>query len=160
MGIKLKKWWTKDRINERLDALETGQLSAKGRATIGANETEITALQALQHRLEDRLNRVVEDLEQTRQAVAEGIANVTRTDNRIKATIARATKEFKKRGFESPGLEAEAVDLRPVDGTGGEEPGLPAVREALDAIPEEPSSVPGVTLAQLQRVRGVYAPRS
>lgn len=103
-----------------------------------------------------------EDLEQLDRkfhdltlAVAEGIESVTRKERRIAATLARARKELKKLGYENAGLEAESEELQPIDATGGEEQGLPAVREALATTGEEASSIEGVPLATMQRVRGM-----
>jgi len=88
-------------------------------------------------------------------AIDEGIARVDRSEKRINATLARARKELKKRGYEDPGLEAEAAEFRDVNGAGSEEQRLPAVRAALAEAEEQASSIPGVPLATLQRARGI-----
>jgi len=88
-------------------------------------------------------------------AIGEGIEKVERAERRISATLARARKELKKRGYEDPGLEAEAHEFHDVNGAGGEEQRLPAVREALAVADEQASSIPNVPLATLQRARGI-----
>ena len=87
-------------------------------------------------------------------ALSEGIERTDRAERRIKATVARARKELGKLGYEDPGLEAEAHELRVVDGKGSEDGGLQPVPEEVDGPGEEPSSIRGVPAATLQRVRG------
>jgi len=55
-------------------------------------------------------------------AVAEGIQHVDRAERRIAGTVARARKLLAESGVESPGLEAEAYELRLLDGDSGKEP--------------------------------------
>jgi hypothetical protein len=62
------------------------------------------------------------------QAVAEGIKHVDRVENRIRATVRRAREQLADHGYEHPGLEAEAQELRRSDGAGGREEGVPPVR--------------------------------
>lgn len=87
-------------------------------------------------------------------AVEEGVERVSRTERRIHATIKRARKELASRGFEDPGLEAEAHELRLVDGGAGADDEVPAVSAGLGSAGEAPSSVKGVPLETLRRVRG------
>lgn len=89
------------------------------------------------------------------EAVSDGIAHNERHEKRINATLARARKELKSKGFEAPGLEAEAAELRDSNGTGSEEQGVPAVRDALAEVASEASSVRGVPLETLKRYRGL-----
>lgn len=92
-------------------------------------------------------------LEQITLAVAEGISNVKRAENRINATIGRARREFADRGFESPALEAEYGELHAVDGELGKGGELPEVPKLLvppaDEDGEKPSAVPGMTNDEL-----------
>lgn len=76
-------------------------------------------------------------------ATAEGIERVDRAERRIRNTVQRARKELAAEGFESPGLEAEAAELRLVDGSGGEEEGLPPVREGVVPDEPQPAGIPG-----------------
>ena len=87
-------------------------------------------------------------------ALSEGIERTDRAERRIKATVARARKELKDRGYEDPGLEAEAHELRIVDGGGSKDGGVPAVPAEVADPTDAPSSVAGVSAAALQRVRG------
>jgi len=87
-------------------------------------------------------------------AISEGIERTARAERRIGATIARARKELKSRGFADPGLEAEDRDLRLVDGDGSGPGGLQPVRESVEPA-DHPSSVKGVTRDELGRARGI-----
>ena len=87
-------------------------------------------------------------------AVAEGIERVSRAERRIHATIKRARKELADHGFESPGLETEAAELRSVDGDRGADGKVPAVPETVEAADDAPSSIRGVSAGHLRRVRG------
>jgi len=98
-----------------------------------------------------RIQAVEERMLLLSAAIAEGITHVERVETRIRGTIKRATKEFAEHGFESPGLTAEAAELSIVDGE-GEQP-LPLSGVPADVAPDE-SSIPGVSLEQLRRVRG------
>lgn len=86
-------------------------------------------------------------------AVDEGIARVSRSERRVDATVKRARKELAALGYESAGLEAEAAELRLVDGAGSPGGALPEVSEGV-APADAPSSIRGVSAAQLRRVRG------
>ncbi len=89
-------------------------------------------------------------------AVDEGIREVKRREERVKATVRRAQKELAEVGYEHPGLEAEATELQLIDGGGGEDPGVPPMYEDMADASQgpEPSSIPGVTAEQLRRARG------
>jgi len=64
-------------------------------------------------------------------AVAEGIQHVDRAERRIAGVVARSRKLLRESGLESPGLEAEAHDLRLLNGGGGEAEGVPPVSEVV-----------------------------
>lgn len=83
---------------------------------------------------EDRLNNLT-------LAVAEGIAHVDRAEKRIRATVGRAKRELRDQGIFHPGVEAEASDLRDVDGAAGEGTGVHTVQPSLEARPAEPDSL-------------------
>lgn len=76
-------------------------------------------------------------------AVSEGVKNVQRAENRIRATVRRAREELGALGVESPGLEAEASELRLIDGGGGEAGGVPPVRAELGDSVTPPPGFPG-----------------
>jgi hypothetical protein len=88
-----------------------------------------------------------------RAAVAHGIEDVTRINNRINASLRRYREEREESGYSSPALDAESENLRGVDGDGGEADVLPLVRPELEELQ---SSIPGVSAADLAKVRGAY----
>lgn len=87
-------------------------------------------------------------------ALSEGIERTDRAERRIKATVSRARKELKARGYEDPGLDAEAYELRNVDAAGGGEDGVLPMHAPVAEVREEASSVKGVPAEALRRVRG------
>jgi hypothetical protein len=103
-------------------------------------------------RLDARMGALQADHVDVRAAVAHGIEDVERVNNRISATIRRTKAQLEEHGLESPALDAEAAQLRVVDGGGGDEGGLPPVQESVGEVQ---SSIPGVSAAELARVRGL-----
>jgi len=84
-------------------------------------------------------------------AISEGIERTDRAERRIRNAIQRARKELAARGFDDPGLEAEAHELRVVDGDGGGDGGMPPVSEEVAEMEPAPSSIPGVSAEQLRK---------
>jgi len=84
-------------------------------------------------------------------AVSEGIERTDRAERRIRNAIQRARKELAARGFDDPGLEAEAHELRIVDGEGSGDGGVPAVPAEVAAVESAPSSIRGVSAEQLRK---------
>jgi len=117
-------------------------------AEISSAMDMIAALRDSQEAIESKFKNLL-------QAVADGIERVDRSERRVIATLKRGRKELAEHGLESAGLEAEVAELQLVDGTGGEEQGMPAVREEVAADGGTPSSVPGVSVEQLLRARGL-----
>ena len=68
----------------------------------------------------DEVGRLEGEMETLRFAVAEGIAHVERTENRIKSTVQRARSQLKEHGLEHDGLEVESAEISRWDGGGGE----------------------------------------
>jgi len=93
------------------------------------------------------LERKIEDLT---TALGDGILRVQRSENRVRAIVQGARKELADAGFEHPGIEAEARELQPVDGTGGEPEQVPTVSADV-ADDYAPSTIPGITLGQFRR---------
>jgi len=79
-----------------------------------------------------------------------GVSRVQRSENRVRAIVQSARKELADAGFEHPGVEAEAAQLQPVDGTGGEPEEVPAVPVHLEDD-YTPSTIPGVTMGEFRR---------
>jgi len=100
-----------------------------------------------------RMGALEADHLDVRAAVAHGIEDVERVNNRISATIRRTKAQLDEHGLESPALDAEAAQLRVVDGGGGDDEPLPAVHEVVADVQ---SSIEGVSAAELAKVRGIY----
>jgi len=100
--------------------------------------------------LEGEVAGLQERIDTLTLAVAEGIAHVERAENRIKATVKRARRELEAGGIDSPGLAAEAQELFELDAEGSGGPPVSPVREDVGGYQ---SSVPGVSIEQLQRAR-------
>ncbi|MEE8488688.1 MAG: hypothetical protein V3S43_00020, partial [Acidimicrobiia bacterium] len=83
-------------------------------------------------------------------AISEGIERTDRAERRVKNTIRRARKELETRGYVDPGLEAEDLEFRERDGAGGDEAGLRALPAAVAPVPEETSSIRGVSVETLR----------
>jgi len=118
--------------------------------------------QQLRSEIEDLRSATASDFEQIADrmktqtlAIAEGIERVDRSERRVDATLKRARKKFAAGGYEDPGTEAEVEGLRLLDGDGIGTGGLPTLQPGVDNPGDRPSSVPGITVAQLQRVRGL-----
>ena len=84
-------------------------------------------------------------------AISEGIERTDRAERRIRNAIQRARKELAARGFDDPGLEAEAHELRIVDGEGSGDRGVPPVPEEVAEVDGAASSIKGVSAAQLRK---------
>lgn len=101
---------------------------------------------------EDPKTAVIERrLEELTVALDQGILRVQRSENRVRAIVQGARKELAEDGFKHPGLEAEASQLRDVDGEGVDADQLPLVPDEVAEPPNTPSSIPGVTAEQLAR---------
>lgn len=145
-------------IETRLERLETTPTFEFDLQTI---ETTLKAVRADLERLSryvDSHDDAVEELKGQNKdfliALSEGIERTDRAERRVKATVARARKELKARGYEDPGLDAEAYELREVHGEGSEEQGVLPMRTAVAEPHEDPSSIRGVSRGQLRRVTG------
>jgi len=87
-------------------------------------------------------------------AVSEGIERTDRAERRIKATVQRARKQLETLGYVDDAVEAEAVELRLLDGEGSRSGEVPPVSTGVDEPSPESSSVRGVPLETLKRARG------
>lgn len=123
-------------------------------AILGSVEPSLSTLRerlACLESLPQEFETLTEKMKDLIFAVAEGIERSDRAERRIHATISRARKELKSRGYEDPGLESEAFELSPVDGGGGGARELPPVPDRMEDS-SEASSVAGVSLEDLRRV--------
>jgi len=119
------------------------------------NRTAIEGLTETIATFAESIEQLNNEIKETRLAVSEGIERVDRSERRIKATVARARSELESRGYKDPGLDAEAFELRDIDGNGSDESGLPAVPETVVESASQISSIRGVATEQLRRVRGL-----
>jgi len=147
-----------DGIRGRLEALETIPRPppdvADVRERLGVSVAAINAL-------EDRVGELTTAHHELRDghkdlilAVSEGIERTERAERRVQATVKRARKELAERGLSDAGLEAEDHQLSDIDGARGGNGEVPAVREPVARAAPEASSIRGVPLATLHRVRG------
>jgi len=101
------------------------------------------------------LDEMASRIKRLTMAIEEGIERVDRSERRIGATIKRAQEKLALAGYEDPGLEAEAEGLRLLDGEGGGVGQLPTVQPGVEDPGDRPSSIRGLTVRQLQKVRGL-----
>ena len=102
-----------------------------------------------------RLDDLGARLDHQTLAISDGIERTTRAENRINNTVQRARAQLKKRGVVDAGLEAEDREIRRDDADRGDENGVRSLSDGLERDDETPSSVPGITVAQLRRFRGL-----
>lgn len=92
----------------------------------------------------EELTDAIADLEETSRdqtlAIAEGIERVDRAERRVRAAVGRARKRMEDLGYVDEGLEAEAAQLREIDGDDGQEQRLLALRGGVE---ETPNGHPG-----------------
>lgn len=102
---------------------------------------------ALEEQRVDALEVKVQDLT---LAVSEGVQRVQRSENRVRHIVQGAKRELADAGFEHPGVEAEARELRELDGGGGDHEAVPAVQEVVAHDPPLPSPIPGMSMSQFR----------
>jgi len=150
------------RISGRLELLESAppaahtpqQIEELRAALLPIFQAEIASIEARFDGFETGLEEIERKMKNLTIASAEGIERVERYERRINATVQRARKELASQGLESSSLEAEATELRIVDGGRSEEGEVSALPAGLEPPIETPSSVKGVSAAALARVRG------
>ena len=152
--------WSPNKDTRRaLDALREqlgGYLARLERVESAPTPSDrVTNLEELVSAQDASLAAVTTKIKDLTFAVSEGIERTDRAERRIRNAIQRARKELGSRGYEDPGLEAEAYELRAVDGDGGKDSGVPAVSEEVAAVEPEASSIRGVSAEQLRRRWGI-----
>jgi len=141
---------------DRLDSLPTPTVDSEIVAAAVATHMErIDALAAVVDELAAQGKDIEDRVREYVIALAEGIERVDRSERRVKATVNRARKELEASGLVDPGVEAEAEELRLVDVARGSKRGMFPVSEPVAAGADPPSSIPGVSAAQLRTLRGV-----
>jgi len=84
-------------------------------------------------------------------ALSDGIQRVQRSENRVRAIVQGAKRDLAEAGFEHAGVEAEAAELRRVDGSDSEAEQVPTVPQDVADDQRGPSSIPGVSVGELRR---------
>jgi len=97
------------------------------------------------------LDQITTQIKDLTFAVSEGIERTDRAERRVRGVIQRARKELGSRGYEDPGLEAEAFELRSVDGDGGKDSGVPPVPTEVAEVGGAASSIKGVSAEILRK---------
>jgi len=143
-----------DALREQLDGI-TSRLERVESAPTPTDR--VLNLEELGVAQDARLEELITKIKDLTFAVSEGIERTDRAERRVRGVIQRARKELGARGYEDPGLEAEAYELRAVDGDGGKDGGLPAVPTEVAAVGGEASSIKGVS-AELLRKRWGFKP--
>jgi len=146
--------WTSDR-RRALDALREqleGILARLDRVESAPTPTDrVLNLEELGVAQDAHLDQLTTQIKDLTFAVSEGIERTDRAERRVRGVIQRARKELGARGYEDPGLEAEAYELRAVDGDGSKDGGLPVVPEEVAEVEPAPSSIRGVSAEQLRK---------
>jgi len=127
------------RVTSRIEVLETALGALQGLVSDGLSARR--ALEADAHETRDLHATLERRVEELIFAVSEGISKVERAEARIRATVRRARAELEDNGTYSPALDAEAAELRVIDGGGGEESRVPDVPAAV--APLDLTDIPG-----------------
>jgi len=112
----------------------TDEVSRLDRA-VASNYTEIQELRAAQANLT--------------LAVDEGIRHVARAEKRVARTIHVVNKKLEESGLEHPGLEAEADELRELDGDGSDGGRMQLLPDEVEPAEEETpvdTGIPGYSV--------------
>jgi len=129
-------------VDGRIKALETALEALQGLVREGASVRQELVADALE------TGRALAGHEacfaELTHGVAEGISRVERAEARIRATVRRARQELEDNGTFSPALDAEAAELRIIDGGGGEgTPVQPLPANVADYSGPDLTDVPG-----------------
>jgi len=151
-------------IRDRVERLETAPVPDLPQSI----DARLTALSRRDAELDDSIHGVAAAIDPLSQevdemtawrkeiviAVSEGIERTDRAERRIKATVQRARRQLESLGYVDDPLEAEAVELRLIDGDRSGKDGVPPMSAEVANAEPESSSVRGVPLETLKRVRG------
>lgn len=126
-------------VESRIQALETALEALQGRLASLVQDRASDAVTG--HDTRSLCDAHETRLEELTFAVAHGINHVERTENRIRATVRRAQEQLEDGGVSSPGLDAEAAELRLVHDEGGGAEQVPTVPSGVAA--PDVSDIPG-----------------
>lgn len=157
--------WDLKRIQARLETVESRPIATDYAVAIQNLNDVLGALRERMSALDESVGQVAAahvDLETSVAvshkellfAVEEGIQRTDRAERRIRTTIRSAQKKLAESGLADDAVDAEAVGLRILDEEGEQERGVPPVRESVDDVGDQASSIPGVSLDTLRRARG------
>jgi len=145
----------REATRELLEATRLGQSSDSSR---GRLPDDIAALDLRLTAHEATIAELQATVAQLRIALSDGIEHEERRERRIQATVRRARKELQESGLAHDGLQAEFDGLSVIDGDGGVDDEVSPLHGEVEASSGgEESSVPGVTIEQLQRARGMIS---
>jgi len=148
-------WGTYQSTRRALDALreQLGGYLARLESVESAPTPDgrVTNLEELTTSLVEETSQLQTKIKELTFAVSEGIERTDRAERRVRGVIQRARKELGKLGYDDPGLEAEAHELRILDGDGGADGRVPAVPEEVAEVESAPSSIRGVSAEQLRK---------
>jgi len=150
-------------IRSRLSAVEAKETPPCDHlATIGDLQATVHVLKrSIETSEEDvrslvvAVHDLVDDVERLKLAIDEGILKTNRAERRVRTAVQRARSELAALGLQDPTVEAEASELRDLDGERGDESGVRLLPPAVGADSETPSSVKGISIEQIRRVRGL-----
>jgi len=137
-----------DALREQLDGITSRLERVESAPTAADRVLNLEELGVAQDATLDDLHTKIKDLT---FAVSEGIERTDRAERRVRGVIQRARKELGARGYEDPGLEAEAYELRAVDGDGGKGEEVPAVPKEVATVGGAASSIKGVSAEILRK---------
>lgn len=90
------------------------------------------------------VNQLGERIDDQRLAIAEGIERTERAERRIRASVQRARARLADSGLADDALDAEAEQLRFIDGDGSANGRVPPMRESMGGPPaRDMSAFPG-----------------
>lgn len=148
------------RLDARIDRLETSGAEVGDLASLRDRVALTVESDRANAERIGQLGLALEDLQTSHKeiviAVSEGIERTDRAERRIKATVKRARAELAERGLLDPALESEDHELREVDGGRGKRDGLLPVQPKVASPAEQASSIRGVSVEALRKVRGFY----
>jgi len=137
-----------------LDAVR-GTLGLLSRIVDALGKIEWPTIEPAAVEQDPRVTSLLTRMDDLTTAVAEGIQNVRRAENRVRAVVKSARKELAASGFEDPGVEAEVEQLQFVDGGDGRTEPVPPVPEEVADLESVPSTIAGLSVAQVRRIRGI-----
>jgi len=149
----LADWLWHRRTPERTADLLEGIQGALGEIVGAIEQLELRLAGTSSESEDPRIAAIETKVRDLTLALSDGVQRVQRSENRVRAIVKSARQELRDAGFEHPGVEAEASELRQVDGDDRVEEPLSALPADVDAAGRKPSAVPGVSVRQMRVAR-------